>query len=152
MTEDTNARLDRIMASAAANRARADADQNTLKQEKLRLAQAQAKDAQAWEAFEDCVESRCVDLNNTIGEHGLRLNVERETKTLSVTVINANARSEATVKIDASDAGMAAVKYLKTDIGSNFNIDLHDSYSAHVENMLLQLLEYHVDGTAQKSS
>ena len=121
-----------------------------MKQEKLRL--AQAKDAQAWAAFEDSVESRCVDLNNTFGKHGLRLNVEREAKTLSVTVINANARSEATVKIDASDAGMASVKYLKNDIGSNFNIDLHDSHSADVENMLLQLLEYHVDGTAPRSS
>lgn len=140
------------MASAAENKAKADADHNTKKQEKLRLAQEQAKDAEAWATFEDSVESRCIDLNNTIGEHGLRLNVEREVKTLSVTVINANARSEATVKIDASDAGMASVKYLKTDIGSNFKIDLHHSYSAHVENILLQLLEYHEDRSRHGSS
>ena len=131
---------------ASANKARSDADLKLQKQARIKLEQEQVQDAKAWIVFGESLEAQCAKLNIAIAEYGLRLKVvEHEKRKLSVTVIHANARSEASAAVTPSEAGMAQVQYLKPKIGNSFSIDLHSNSSAHIEEILLKLLEFHVE-------
>ncbi|RYF51309.1 MAG: hypothetical protein EOO38_03550 [Cytophagaceae bacterium] len=145
MADQDDERLARILAKASLNKQKTQDDKNRQEIAQRARAKKQADDAREWASFVELVKSQCSELNEVIRQHDLRLNPESSEKAISVTVIYANARSDAAVKMSLLETGLVQVKFLKRDSDGIVEIDVKGTPKTMVRGVLLDLLEYHVE-------